>query len=240
VSSALPRALLASLLLVPFGLYFGAGDKHRPQAATATIHATTRLLRVLGGCAIAFVLLYSFLPHKELRFLVPALPLFNITAGVGLWQLFVRRRNSRCALFVFVAAAAGVAASAVLSAGFLYVSSFNYPGGRALQAFHASLLPEEAARVHIDNSAAISGVSRFGQEQEREGGWTVEYDKTEHLTPALLQTSTHTHLITPLPELAGFTTVAQVEGLQRVKLLPPGPVLTPQLYVLRRNHYPPK
>ena len=34
--------------------------------------------------AVAFVALYSFLPHKELRFLLPALPLFHLMAGSGL------------------------------------------------------------------------------------------------------------------------------------------------------------
>jgi hypothetical protein len=38
--------------------------------------------------AIGFVALYSFLPHKELRFLLPAFPLFHVVAGHGLSKLY--------------------------------------------------------------------------------------------------------------------------------------------------------
>lgn len=38
--------------------------------------------------AVAFVALYSFLPHKELRFLLPALPLFHLMAGSGLAKVW--------------------------------------------------------------------------------------------------------------------------------------------------------
>ena len=37
--------------------------------------------------ALAYVCLYSFLPHKELRFIFPALPLLTLAAAVGMDSL---------------------------------------------------------------------------------------------------------------------------------------------------------
>jgi hypothetical protein len=39
--------------------------------------------------AAVFVALYSFLPHKELRFLLPAAPLLYLTAAHGLAKMYV-------------------------------------------------------------------------------------------------------------------------------------------------------
>ena len=63
--SALPRACLISLPLAVWGVM-----KER---------------RVWGhlGPALLFVLLYSFLPHKELRFIVYSFPIINVVAAVG-------------------------------------------------------------------------------------------------------------------------------------------------------------
>ena len=64
--SALPRSLLLSLLFIPWALYW---DRRRAA--------------VLAGPALGFVLLYSFLPHKELRFIIYAVPLLNLVAAIG-------------------------------------------------------------------------------------------------------------------------------------------------------------
>ena len=71
--SALPRALLISLFLVPFGL------------ASETSKTVTYLL----APAVGFVLVYSILPHKELRFIIYVFPLLNCIAAKGLDDLWV-------------------------------------------------------------------------------------------------------------------------------------------------------
>ncbi|CAB3986779.1 dol-P-Man:Man(7) c(2)-PP-Dol alpha-1,6-mannosyltransferase-like isoform X2, partial [Paramuricea clavata] len=65
--SALPRAIS---LFTPF--LIGYGMKYDKRT------------RVIFTMAIAFVLLFSFLPHKELRFVFYVIPLLNVVAAVGL------------------------------------------------------------------------------------------------------------------------------------------------------------
>uniref|UniRef100_A0A183CUH0 Mannosyltransferase n=1 Tax=Gongylonema pulchrum TaxID=637853 RepID=A0A183CUH0_9BILA len=62
--SAIPRALMASILLVPFG------------------HLFDRKLSTLTVPVLGYVLLYSFLPHKELRFIIYVIPVLNVAAAV--------------------------------------------------------------------------------------------------------------------------------------------------------------
>ncbi|CAM9137083.1 unnamed protein product [Ectocarpus sp. 4 AP-2014] len=75
--SALPRALSGTALLIPIGLL---RDPSRPLQLLRRPAAVFSYL--LPGVAMVF--LYSALPHKELRFIFPALPLFNLAAGAGM------------------------------------------------------------------------------------------------------------------------------------------------------------
>jgi alpha-1,6-mannosyltransferase len=69
--SAIPRAMLFTLFLIPFGLLYD-------RTKTLTLF----LLPSLG-----FVLIYSILPHKELRFIIYVFPILNAVAAKGLDDL---------------------------------------------------------------------------------------------------------------------------------------------------------
>jgi len=67
--SALPRALSFATFLIPYGLYM------------------ERRTWPLFVPAIGFIFVYSFLPHKELRFIIYTIPLLNTVAAAGLARL---------------------------------------------------------------------------------------------------------------------------------------------------------
>ena len=111
---------------------------------------------------LSFVFLYSFLAHKELRFIYPILPLLACIAGLGLWKIDEARREAALkAAEARVAPAAGrsglascslpallyrgaqfaLLASFGVTALSLHVSSLNYPGGHALHRLHTLLHP---------------------------------------------------------------------------------------------------
>ncbi|VDO45762.1 unnamed protein product [Onchocerca flexuosa] len=62
--SAIPRAMIASTALVPLGALI---DR--------------RLLPILVP-VVCYIFLYSFLPHKELRFIIYIFPLLNVSSAV--------------------------------------------------------------------------------------------------------------------------------------------------------------
>lgn len=173
--SALPRATLLGLLFVPFGL---SGSQ-------------VKTIRILAP-VIFFIFIYSFNGHKELRFILYAIPMINIVAAVGLerlWQWF-SSKTWRMLGYLVLAGILGINLAASLL--FVTISSLNYPGGVAFAHLHQHL-PCDAfnVSVHITNLAAQTGVTRFGEECQDK--WI--YDKTEGVAIDELARGDFTHLI---------------------------------------------
>ncbi|KAL0484600.1 alpha-1,6-mannosyltransferase [Acrasis kona] len=139
-TTALPKALLASTMLIPFGI----GRK------TGTLLAS----------ALLFVFLYSFLPHKELRFILPSVPIFNLVAATGINRL--KRINK----FLYMVSAVMLMGSIVVPLVMLLASRENYPGAIALKHLHNSVSQDQIntpIHVHMDPETCMSGVSKFLQ-----------------------------------------------------------------------------
>ncbi|KAA0169410.1 hypothetical protein FNF27_06958 [Cafeteria roenbergensis] len=103
-TSALPRAMLAWLCFVPFGVLAlpgwrsqshalvqlgsaGPCGRGRCSALAPLTSFFTSSWSEFALPAVLFVVLYSALPHKETRFLFPALPLLFATSAVGVVRL---------------------------------------------------------------------------------------------------------------------------------------------------------
>lgn len=189
-TSALPRALLGAF----------------PAAAAAPAVPGARAAAIV---AAAFTALYSFLPHKELRFLLPALPLFNVAAAVALAAVW---RSGRIVARLTVVAL--LAASAAATAGFVAAASVNYPGGVALQRLHALAASDATAhphawppRVHVGVLPAMTGVTRFG-----ELGAPWAYSKEEGLADGDLASKGFTHVLSASPSIPGYDAIDAVPG----------------------------
>ncbi|CBY34436.1 unnamed protein product [Oikopleura dioica] len=172
--SALPRACLTSLLFIPFGFL------QRPQTS----------MRLLLP-SLFFIFIYSFNPHKELRFIFYVFPLLNIISAFGLEFFHQKRANGS---FIWRWIWSGVFGSVVINflgtTLFAAISAINYPGGQAIEKLHDSVPCEFNVSVHMTNLALQSGVSRFGQLCEN---W--EYDKSEELSYEEILKLNFTHLI---------------------------------------------
>ncbi|KAJ3785972.1 alpha-1,6-mannosyltransferase subunit [Lentinula aff. detonsa] len=168
---------------------------------------------------VAFISLISLLGHKEWRFIVYVVPVFNVAAArAGRWMVS-QRKSTLIGRLSFFAFCLMLLINAVGTMMFAMASIANYPGGVALKRFNdvhpPSLVPHgKVYHVHISNLAAQTGASLFLQEHAppfpstsllshttskndtSKYPWTV-YDKTENLTIDELSGSRDiTHLIT--------------------------------------------
>lgn len=224
--SALPRGLGPSLLLAPLGTYL---DKRMVQ---------------LVAPALVYVLLYSLLPHKELRFIIYVFPLFNMASAAACSYIFTRRTKVPIFELLFWGTVVVVVGNVLLSVAFVSVAMTNYPGGVAMTRFHKLLKNEPYVHLHISNLAAQTGVTRF---TEIHNHW--QYSKNESLDAEQLQE--YTHLLIEAkskysPNLKAFThTHTVLEGIDtfsavslNYKLLPPIKIKTrPALFILQRKDF---
>ncbi|KJH53720.1 plasmid Maintenance Protein [Dictyocaulus viviparus] len=161
--SCLPRGLMASLPLALLGVFL---DR--------------RLINIVFP-AFIFLFLYSFLPHKELRFVIYSFPLINVSAAVFCARMYINRQKSINRRLLCLGCYLHIIANVIATSVFLYAGARNYPGGDALMHLQWTqrLDADKQLSVYIDNACAQTGVSRFLQLYDN---W--EYNKTENLIPS--------------------------------------------------------
>ncbi|KAL5516714.1 hypothetical protein EMCRGX_G002119 [Ephydatia muelleri] len=219
--SALPRALLGSLPLVFWGVY------------------RDRRSWVFLTPAVGFVALYSFLPHKELRFIVYSIPLFNLVAALGYSNIWANRK--KLIPLVPLGALGTLLVSFCMALGFLYVSMYNYPGGEAFRTLHSIVPLETKVMVHVGVEPAMTGVSRFG---ELSSDWV--YSKEEGLEPGSEPMMRYQYLLVSAVDYAHYVeshdVVAKAKGFSKLVLsgnsFPVRQVLEDKVLVLQRRRRP--
>jgi len=225
--SALPRALLSSLLLLP----------------AAPLLDKRSLLLLLP--TLSFIAIYSILPHKELRFIIYSIPLLNTAAAMtasGIW----RKRNTSFLLRLLGVGLLGhLFLNFVLSLALARVSSLNYPGGEAIKTLHNLKDSTSPVNVHLDVFTCQTGVSRFLQERH---DWS--YSKAENLTAEelsgfshLLVEGSHRYTLQLRPFLETHDFLGEVEAYAGIEVqyntFPPVTVKTrPAIYILERKKDP--
>ncbi|XP_011178105.2 probable Dol-P-Man:Man(7)GlcNAc(2)-PP-Dol alpha-1,6-mannosyltransferase [Zeugodacus cucurbitae] len=228
--SALPRALGASIILVPIGF------------------CLERRIRPLVLAALAFVLIYSILPHKELRFIVYVFPVLNLAAACACTRFWLNSGKSLWHQVLAFGAGAHLLVNILITVFLLVVSSTNYPGGVALTRLHRLEAQTANVSVHIANLAAQSGVSRFLQIRD---DW--HYCKNESITYDAQQTRHYTHLLVEAKnknnvqlwstlqqefEIAEFVDCFNNIGIQYSSLVPIRIKTKPCIAILKRHKLP--
>jgi alpha-1,6-mannosyltransferase len=217
-SSALPRALLGACVFIPFGVLF-----HKYQDESVFPVFLSSLL---------FVALYSLLPHKELRFIFYAIPVFNLTAAIGIEQL---RRKIKPLFFLLLSA---LIASFILAVLFFRASSYNYYGGDALNTLYKlEANNHEDKYVHLDVHVTMNGFTRFQQYTNS----TWKYSKQE----SNINIRDFTHMITgrSIEELKKqapdfekvFEVLAVQEGYEKINFKQLSIVTVPKIKIYKRR-----
>ena len=264
-SAALPKSMLMTILLTPLSLLrlpdLLVGWERRLRSSTGSTGAVTlgwidtTWLPILLP-ALCFIVLYSNLGHKEMRFIFPALPLLNLASASSMAKLNELAKTNkdkaptwigRCMFYFGVIC---ILLTMVGSLAFVVVSKWNYPGGESLKLLSDHFHQEVQRRnvsidmvvVHVDVASAMSGVSLFGQRAVQYQFPTVTWNfvkagyEDEH---AILQdVESVTHALSESPDtLVGFRVVAEVLGSPRLNMRRLSVETKPSIFVLERRDF---
>ena len=200
----------------------------------------SRFIKLSVPC-LGFILIYSILPHKELRFVMYAIPVLNIVAARG-WAYFSNNWGKSFVYKLVCLILSGLFLMTFTGSNIMLMCSVdNYPGGVALEKFHRYVSPTAEVNLHMDNLVCQTGAVRFGQLNPN---WV--YNKTEHLKPGSVDTLKFSHLLVDMSTdyqvyKSTHTVLFTVRGYSRLILSSDWPFLevvtVPKIVALQHKNY---
>lgn len=181
--------------------------------------------------SFGYVLLYSCLSHKEVRFIFYVVPLWNICAAVGFEYLRKRRNKHRLVgALMFGGLCFLLIGNFIFSLFWVWISSHNYPGADALQTLHQIVAGEENGMskkvyIHIDPAAAMTGISRYLQRLEE----TFSYSRQENIEDLF------DYLITEKPWVENFTMIRSIIAFSKMDWKHLQPIWEPKIFIHTRQ-----
>ena len=186
LTSAVPRLLMNQIFMIDLFFLFPSARQD---------------FRVLDNLipSYAYLLFYSILPHKEIRFMFPIVPSLTLVAALTCTRLTMNAGKSSVTKFLLYAAMASIFVAAFISHAILLpLSAQNYPGGESLEALHEYYhenhqgfisireprTGQPEVHVHLTNLALQSGVTRFLEQPAQ-----IEPTLDEPIAPVIGSTS---------------------------------------------------
>lgn len=227
LTNALPRILLNSFIYL--GLWVLA-------ISTPAISEPSLDLLVPN---LAYIAIYSILPHKETRFIFPVIPPLTLAGALPSSYIWTRRHRAWLYHILSVILLLSTVGSALVAHAFLLpLSALSYPGAHALNAlhtYHSSKYTTEmmdpniknTRSVHLDNLSTQTGITRFLQypPSTKPGQKQWIYDKSENATDLLspFWWTQFDYAIMESPQLAigSWEVVSIVRGLGSIRILRP-------------------
>ena len=252
VTPALPKAMLLTSLLVPLSVIRIPEmietwvRKRTEKNASITYNYFDARVVPFVLPIICFVGLYSKLPHKEIRFIFPALPMLNLSAALGLARLHsaafpVRKEKeeghveesskktripSYLTKFLFLCGLGCVFVTFAGSSMFMAVSARNYPGGEALALLQRHIEDNDSnnqeVSIYVDVASAMSGVSLFGQRAVSGGHDEVKFVKSGYedeykSLDSSARLRSYSHILSEEKEIKGFDVIGVATGNPRIE-----------------------
>ena len=144
---------------------------------------------------LTYTFLYSFLPHKETRFIFPILP--PLTTALAVSATYIsnnRHRHTTYNLITLTLLISTLITALFSHAILLPLSSLTYPGAYALHSLHTLSTispPQRTLHIHLSNLALQTGITRFQQHPTPTSPLVILPGSADGTRPFLKSGSTH-------------------------------------------------